>query len=627
MGGFGGVVTDLGKAAYEGLKQSGVGGAVFSAGEKVARDVGEAASSYAGKSKVGQYLAPKVESMSQAVQNMAAKTFGLESQLTGPTGAKLNEHLKIFEKEFDKQQAIHLKEAKINPQHPMFGQPEYEIKGYARRVARINTFGKNDALLAQHLNNIAIIQGEEKAKNIADGLGVYFHDAARKDKGAERTELTSNLYKNPLTRDIDFRNSPYNPVSDTERAIQSATHTVLAFKAGLAHLSTPLNLLLGQSLSSFGKASTHLFGGGYAGARAEMLSLNAIGSAFMEEAEQHYKFQNGLIKEYAPGSVGEFISKNWQIPGMSALRQRTMTMAAMQGKYSAMEAATTLLDQDASHKAVELAEENLRYHGIDPDKIRTQNGQLMPEDIRSAMYENVNRRVFISTGRNRAPIAVQNSFGRLIGMYHSYAAAQSKFIQKEVMRSIQRGNPAEVAKTFATLGIIFPAVGAAIAGLEQFWMGKPDAIENTKEQEANILNPGGFLDGKNFADRLDGILHVAGFGVMSSYTRAAGRRKLINTIAGPTINAGAELIQDAYAAGKGIATGADRGKDEYKAKTWAPLARDILHDVPSLGVGAWASEHFFPTQQQLNKQKPMTKRRLAAQRAAARKKARLEASK
>jgi hypothetical protein len=113
-------------------------------------------------------------------------------------------------------------------------------------------------------------------------------------------------------------------------------------------------------------------------------------------------------------------------------------------------------------------------------------------------------------------------------------------------------------------------------------------------------------------ERLEGISNVAGFGIMSSFTRAAGHRKLLSAMVGPAINAAAEIGQDIS---EPIASRAAGKKMNFK-----PLYRDVLHDIPSLGIGSWASDWLLPSQADVNAAKPLTPKRVAARAAAARRK-------
>jgi hypothetical protein len=555
--------------------------------------------------------------MTEEAGRWISKAFSLDSQLTGESGAALKSYLKRFEAVKDQ----HISEQiKANAQLPAHQQLEpWIVKGKGQMIARNKMFGPKDQIMQGFVNAIAQEHGEEKAKNIVDALGVYFHDNVYKQGGGEASRLASNLQaKHSLVEDIPFRNSPYKPGGDLERTISKGTTAALAFKAGLAHTTTPLNALIGRSLTSFAKATGDMFGSNYHGARAQMLALDAIGQLVAEEHQQIYDFQNGLIKKYAPGSIGEFISKNWMIPGLNAVRQRTATMLAMQGKYAAQELFENMSSQNI--KVAERARFDLKRLGLDPNKLRAQ-GKLLDDDIRTAMFNNTNDRMFLNSGINRAPAATASTLGRFIGMYHAYGASQANFIQRELVAAIQKKDPMSFVKTVAILGTVFPAVGSGVQALEHLWMGK--GIDQAKEDIKGGIGVG---EAFSLANRLDAFAHTAGFGVLNSYGRSLTRDKLASTMLGPVLNSLSELTVDSAKAIEGITSGKDKGKGEYDVKTYEPLLRDLLHDVPSLGIGAWMSEKYLPTKAKLNQQRPDAEyRKIKSERLKARREARKRA--
>jgi hypothetical protein len=568
-----------------------LGNLVFELGEKAA-------------AKIAPRLSPGVW---EDANKWISKTFSLNSQLTGESGEALKDYLKKYEAVRDHHISL---EDKVNSALPQSQQlAPWQVRGKGQMAARNKMFGPKDELMQGFVGAIAREHGEEKAKNIVDALGVYFHDTAHQQGTGEASRLSSNLKsKNSVVQDIKFRNSPYKPSGELERKISATTTAALAFKAGLAHTTTPLNALIGRSLTSFGKATRDIFGSNYEGSKAQLLALDAIGQLFNEEHQQIYNFQNGIIHQYAPGSIGKFISDNWMIPGMSAVRMRTGVMLAMQGKYAAQELFERMSSQNI--KVAERAKFDLKRLGLDPAKLAAQKG-LLPDDIRTAMFNNTNDRMFLNTGLNRSQAATSTTVGRLIGMYHNYGAGQANFIQKELVAAIQKKDPMSFVKTVAILGTVFPAVGAAVHGLEDLWMGK--GIDRAKEDLKEGIGVG---EAFSLSSRLDAFAHTAGFGVLNSYTRSIGRNRLAESMLGPSINSSVELVQDAYKAEEGLRQGKDVGKGENDVKTYAPLLRDLLHDVPSLGVGAVLSEKLFPTKATLDKRKPMTIKKLRRQRAA-----------
>ena len=593
---------------------------------------------------LGKMAVEGIESLTQNkfINEQLSKRFSLQSNLTGDSGNALGGYLKKFEanKDYHISNANKaLEEYKANPAafdykvqskaqgydtgyHQAIAKKRgaidpHELQGAAAMHTRNKMFGNKDELLQGFIKDIQNEHSDMKARNIVDALGVYFHDSSYVAKhGGTESRLAANLNRGNAEagEDMRFKASKYEATSETERNVMQYFTSSLSYKAGLKHVTTPLNMLIGRTASSAIKASGHLFGQGYEAARAEMLSLNAVGQIFQEEAEQLHKFNNGVIKDFAPGSFGKFVSDNWMMPGMSFVRRKTATMMAMQGKYAALELADRLKLPDL--KAVERAEYDLKRLGIDPNKVKANGFRLDTNDVRNAMFNNVNDRMMLNTRLNRASGASGTTSGRLIGQYHAYTASQANFLQKEMLAAIQKGDPMLFMKNLAMLGTVFPLVGSGVAALSGIWGGK--ALNKAYDEFRDGV---GLTEGHRMAGLLTGLSDTAGFGVMEGYYRAAARHKLANQILGAGATTGLQLAEDIGTAGAGVYTGADYGKTKYQAKTYDPLIRDLIHDVPSLGIlpNIARALDISPTQQQLNEEKPRTgKQRIALRKSQAR---------
>jgi hypothetical protein len=619
-----------------------IGHAVFELGEKAIsslvkgseKSVAHANTQMGGKlgSTYVQEASTTFDKIGKNANQWLSGAFSLNSQIPkGHGGTVLKDALNDYARTTDHHQALIAAENKAKGITMSKGEIyNLATKGHAnspdrnlQQGSRNLVFGKNDQILSGSLHLITKEHGSEKAKNISDGLGVFFHEEAKPYgiSGVNGTRLVKNLSSDLLTKNvlgkdaagraIPWGQSPYKERGAIEKKLTSYGGAAMAYKAGIAHLTTPLNLLLNSSLSSSFKAFNHMFGSSYEGARTQLQLLGALGEITSMEQDQLYKFEHGLIHKFQPGSFGEFVHNNFQIPFFNAIRIRTLTAAAMQGKYIAEEHAANLMSQDISKVA--RAKLELKWLGINPRDVESRGGKLIDEEIRNAMYENANQRVFIDSGLHRARFATQSFVGRMVGMYHNYGAHQGNLILRTFQRHYAKGDAIGMMKDIAILGTVFPAAGAAVKSLESVWNGKnPKDVK--KELEATF-------DPKDFWSKVEAFSHTAGFGIMTNYTRSVSRMKLANAMLGPLGNIGVELAQDTYKAGAGLASGKDRGKGPDKVKTWEPLARDVLHDIPSLGIGGIIAAHALPTQQTLNQRRPLTSKRLAAQQAAARRKA------
>jgi hypothetical protein len=566
--------------------------------------------------KINPTLGAKVSSgldyATSSLSQFAHNAFSFDSVATGKSGALLKEGWGDYQRAIDKHLSLIMQQANATgTSSQMAGGVAERI---ARRYARNEVFGRDDNILAAMLHAYRIEHGPEKALNMGDILQTMFKESPRQgynprtggvDTKNVTTRFKTNMGKNPLTKDLGFRVSTYQAPGGTERVLGTGMAHILAVKAGMEHMSQISNLMLGSnSWSSFFKSSEALFGQGYKNAQAEMLAHNAIGSALSDANNDIVKFNSGLVKQFAPNSFGEFLSKNFPIPGLSTVRQRLMAMGAVQGRMVAQEAAFNLL-KDPNDL---VAKTNLKYLGIDFQKV-LRNGQLDKEDIGRAMFENVQQRIFFNNEAYRSRFAQNSPIGRMVNMYHNFTIQQSRLLQREMVKAYESKNLLGAAKLITELSLIFPSVGFGIHALKDIWTGKEDpstAANHLGEHETALL------DATNFANRIDGITSVAGFGIVSSYVRASMRRKLTNQMVGPFLGSMGELAEDTAVgiAGKG---------GEHR---WWPVYRDMLRDAPSFGIGSYLASEMFSTQQQINANKPMTTARIRAKRAAELRKAR-----
>jgi hypothetical protein len=524
--------------------------------------------------------------------------FGMDSTLTGKSGQALSGFLKrSFEPEFDRQLSIHTKaaEAAGSTMAP------HEVRTLARNEARANTAGSKDYILANYIKAVEQEHGQNKAQAVVDHLGIYFHEKAYPQGnagGGTSSKLVSNIAKKgQTTHGLHFKASPYEPPGVVENAIHKTTAASLAYKAGLAHLSTPLNMLISNNLSSFTKAMGVMFGHDYAGVKAQMMATDAIGHTLHEEYQQMYRFRNGMINKYAPGSIGEFISKNWMIPGISAVRQRTMVAAAYQGHIVAKEAAHELINGNPRNAIADLS-----WLGIDHNAVKANGGNLTPEQLRMAAQQNVQKNVFAETGLSRSRFATQGPYGRLTMVFHNYAAMQGNFILSAIKKElVEKRDPVAAAKILATLAVIAPNVGNFTYSLEQLARGKDwdDPFGHFKDRTKALYGANAL------SENMESFTHIAGFGVATSYARAAGKDKLTQAMIGAVPSAGVEAVQDVFKTTPAFGN---------KNPSFKPLARDILHDIPSLGLGGILAEKYLPTaaQERARDQRPLTSKQIKA---------------
>ena len=562
----------------------GIGGAVFDLAEKAA---------------------PKLGPLGDLALKTMEHTFGLESVLTGKSGAAITDHLKMFQSEKAIGRSVANQQALATAKSGGVLAKPADIATQVTKAARTKVFGGKDEVLAGLVKAVEHEHGYTKAQLVTDHLGTYFHE----QEYPGGSTLQQNLNRNPINKDSGTRytSSNYTAPTSGEQFLKHGFTAGLAFKAGLAHTTTNLNMLMDQSLASYGKSLKYMFGDNYKGAKAQLAVTGGLGHLFETEYNQLYAIRTGAITKYIPGSFGEFISKNFLIPGMDAVRNRNMVMAAMQGKFVAEESAAKLLH--GTPEQARIAAIDLQHLRIDPAEVRSRG--LLPEHIQHAQSQNAQNTLHLDQGLSKSDWGQNTAIGRLTTMYHSYGVMQAKFMANTIKKEmLEKHDPMSIIKLITTMGVIAPAAGNAIYSLEQQWAGKEHGqfLEKLGQREKVLL------DARQLGERIDAITHIAGFGILSTYSRAASRSHLATQMMGPVLNSGIELGQDTLKAATGTAK-------------WTPVARDLLHDIPSVGATGWLAHKYFPTAAEEREAKPMTAARLRAKRGAAKRKLRTEAKK
>jgi hypothetical protein len=554
----------------------------------------------AGIRKLAPKIAPKLEEpMQEGLVNFASKYFGLETALRGESGEFIKNGLKAYEGEVKNISGDALRNpAKYNLTPSTSGAVDpSEINKVAHGQAKDTVFGKKREILVGGMEAFRKEHGEIATRNIADQLGVYFHEK-QMPGGAGQTTLAGRLAAHPLTKDIKFRPSPYvssteietpkilrklgAPEKYTKEGFASAwVAGALAPKAGMLHLlGSPFNVMLDSTLSSAGKAMMDMFPKNRAGFRAYAQSIGAMSDLFMEENSQRFNYENGVIKKYLPGSIGEALQGNRLIPGMSFAMKENMLLFGAQGKHRAMEIADDLIS--GSSRREEMAIRDARLLGLDPNKIKSRG--LSPDDMRIAIDANIQMRMSSGSKMIRPAWVQSTPIMRTLSLFHGYASTMRNLVTGQLRRTIASGNPIEFVKTVAILRVIFPDVGAGLRMLSGIAMGK-DPGEQLKEAERTWtfgLTGGGdgYTVGKAFADRVEAMAHMIGLGVLSSYHRDNARSNILGDMAGPVFGTAGRLYDDV--------------KQAKAGKPNTALKREILHDIPSGGVGAFIAGHLYP---------------------------------
>lgn len=555
------------------------------------------------------------QGLSTTLHDFVDHTFTLNSKLTGKGGEVIGKMLKSFEDRKD----YHLTQFTPKTSALPGTTPEpHEIMAQAVKKARAEVFGQKHENLARAL---AVVRqehgahGDYKVKELTDHLGIYFHDLMYqnpKSKGWNST-LSSDLSKSKALAGIKFAPSTYSApgqgsstvMNRAEVPLEKIASGAFAYKAGLAHAPQSLvNGLQNARASSLIKAIGEIFGSGYKGAKSQLIASNAVGSMLFHEYSQMYNFKSGAIAKLAPGSVGEFVHKNWLIPGMDAARNMGMVISGLTGKYDAQYAAHAVMN--GQEKRASLILERM---GIKWQDVKARGGQLTQYEQEQAMRSMIQQNMFRDRNRYQTKLGASTPIGRLFTIFHSYAVMEGNLITESIKRNMfQMHDPAMLLQQLATLAVVIPTVGNAIYSIDEAWTGRNEhPVDNFVGREKAIY------EGHQAAEIFKAISHMGGFGVAAGMINGASRHRLANYFLGAPINAGIEAVESGIAATKSDSQH-PHAADEFK--------RDLLHDVPSMGIGAYIASKAYPTKTARDATRPMTSRRLSARRAAARRKLR-----
>jgi hypothetical protein len=472
--------------------------------------------------------------------------------------------------------------------------PASEILTMSKNAARKATFGTNDAAGASIIKWAEQTHGNEASQSLADHIHVYLQDsiekAARDRKGniippgtpgagthnvslfKERVKWnkeapnaldTSSIYVNDKVANTGLEKAG----SYLEQKVRGPLTTVMVPALAISHLSTPFNTILGTPLTALAKGLSEVITpAGYERTKQALLQTGVLGAETFNAYRDMQEYSSGKIAQMSKNpTLGYYLNKAIHAPGFSSLRKWTIAFTGAVGKQSAQ----MFADRLVANPADKLAQMSLKEMGIEPATILAQRGQLSPAQMEKAIYRFVDDRAILNTKLDRS-YAQSNPWFRLATMYHGYVSAQGHLIARELTKAVKSGDIMNAVQTFATLGVIFPAVGHTIYGLER-WARFESFNDPDEEKEGYIHR------------YIDDISHMAAFGIAQSYGRATLRQHLSDVMVGPVGNIAVRGVQDA-------AQLAFADKHPYK-----PLVRDALsYSLPD-NLGKIMANALLPT--------------------------------
>lgn len=537
----------------------------------------------------------------------AERFFSPNSTLTGKAGGFLKDVVekRLYpEQEFQKSvltKTITASGLPIEPSH---------ISSKAMQNAADNVFGTHREHLAPILHAIRVEQGPHKAIQAMNSISDILGETASGQPGFRTSHTVSEVVKHPIFKNapVNFEPSKYQKQQPIESAISKYATMAMAPTVATWHATQALLMSsVNAHAYSMMKAAGEIFGTGFHATKAQLRAFNALGSDLLDEYSANYAYNQGVLKKLAPGSISEFLSKNYMLPGLPAVKSFNMVYSAMVGKWEAKYAADQLLKGGSG---IKYGQSKLAELGINFNKV-AQQGTLHPDDVRIAMQRMIQMNLYPESRMGRSRMAVTTPFGRIITLFHNYAIATGNSISRQVFRSLRGENdPAMVLQQIIALGVLFPSAGFLMDGVNKAIKGSEtpsEAVDEIKKREVN------YLEGKNFADGIMMLGRMGAGGLFYDYSNAALRNKLAEFMLGPIANQNVELIEDGIKASPLNPSRGEHKADQFK--------RDIIRAIPSYGQSTRLAHHFYPTSSERAAQRPVTARSLKARQAAARRKA------
>jgi len=471
--------------------------------------------------------------------------------------------------------------------------PHHEISSEAAKTAQDMVFGKNRAAIQGVLKHVENTVSKNRADILADHLNILFKESP---DSQGLSSFDRDMRKGTPDQKVNTPPSPYRGANFYEKNIGRTHQALLAYKAAIPHLASNLNILISDGFQTYAKVVNQNFNPSTRkGAEAAVLATNAISELWHTSYKEKQEFDKGLISKYAPGGVGEFLHRNMYIPGMSRVRYETLMMSAHASKLAAEEASQHLMQGNDK-----MALPMLRELGLDANKIKRQNGQLLSDDIDKVYYHGTNARAFLNFAENRTALFQRSPLFRTAGAFHNYVSSQSQFFRNVFKRQYEQGDFMGITRNIGLLSMAFPVVGATIYESERLLSGNDwDNPTGHLEKRLEDTPAGAVYDevaGRQKAGSaahialgtIENLSHIAAFGVATGYVRGASRANLAGQVLGPDANIALQGAQDAL---KSLHT------SNRKPDAWKPVARDAMSDFTPLGIGSIASHKLLPTKQ------------------------------
>ena len=397
-------------------------------------------------------------------------------------------------------------------------------------------FGKRGEGIINLLHAIDA-QGGSKIhmNNVADIFDLYLGE-----KGFNPPNWRLQAMKEGIP--LESLSSKYQPAGPVERKLKEVASWIFLPRIVIPHATQPLNVLLYNGASAFGKATAEMLVNGIDVAKRRVVMSGAL--------------EDNILHNYIDTAKGGGLARKlFHMPGFNFMREMQITHAALAGEFSVRDAfADYIANGRRLTPKMSLVFER---HGIDTAALAGLN-DLTPEMIKTAQYRAAQATYFMRSSLDIPYPWGQNWFSRTATLYKHFGYNQGRFIVSTIKSSFE-ASPEEGMKTLAMFSTLYPMAGIAVKGVTDAINLRP-APTTAKER------------GEYYEQYLDAIGHAAGFGIAYSMFRSAKRNALADWAIGPIPSTITDFTQDIINA----------PSSESRRRQ---LGRDVIRRIPLVGPG------------------------------------------
>lgn len=534
----------------------------------------------------------------QSIMELGSKLFGnLERGMSKTDAGKdmvnllKNKYIPLYHQKLEELATFHMNTPMGN-QKPS---PQ-DLHSMARNHARIVTLGPNDyrgAMLIKAVEKqpgLSPLQIDIEKQSLADHVHMFLKDT--KENWHDRSGVGRGLqsqFKLNVANSKEFQSkidtgAHYTPPGEVENFSKRLFQkNMLAFIA-IPHIGTAMNFALNTPITALAKglaeATFH-----NKDVRANAAGFGLWSGTLSDAYAVRYNGAKGIIAT-ATGSdsFGVIVNQITHQPGFNALREWQISLGAATGKHVAEDMGERLFKSGGKDK---FAIYQLRRMSIEPADVMAAGGKINPDMMRKAVFNYVDKKIYLDSSLQRSYLSSANWFTRLAGMYHGYIARQGKQLYDVMANDIlrQRGGLVNAAQAFGVLGVVFPTVGVGLKSLEMWGRGQFTEDSNPINNYEKMAGRDGLSAAAS--EWLEGYTHMGAFGVATDYIRGGLRHELSRTAIGPVGNEIANLGQDALHA-------ATTFKSSDPNKSFKPLEKDIIADSLPDNLGKIIANQVFP---------------------------------